>query len=74
LLRGQVHHRPWPLRRALVEDLQTNLLDSHGLAGELLAPPDTLQSEGGGPSPHALYADRVDVVAWGPVPHRWASR
>lgn len=51
VLRGHVHHAPWPLQRAEAE------VDAASLLAGL-----ELDVEPG--EPHLLYADRIDVVAW----------
>lgn len=53
LLRGEVHHRPWPLQRAQAR------IDSAALVAAAGLPPP----EG---EPHLLFARRLDVVAFAP--------
>jgi uncharacterized protein YqjF (DUF2071 family) len=50
LLRGDIHHRPWPLQAAEVEIADNSMAHPYGveLTGE----------------PRAHYADRLDVVFW----------
>lgn len=50
LLRGDIHHRPWPLQDAEVE-----------IGGNSMARPYGIELNG---APRAHYADRVDVVFW----------
>jgi uncharacterized protein YqjF (DUF2071 family) len=50
LLRGDIHHRPWPLQPAEVE-----------IAGNSMARPYGIELTG---DPRAHYAERVDVVFW----------
>lgn len=52
LWRGEIHHPPWPLRRAEVELEQNTITRAHGL--ELEGPPIA----------HAV--EHIDVVAWWP--------
>ena len=52
LWRSEIHHPPWPLRRAEVEISTNTIAVAHGL--ELEGPPI------------AHCADRIDVVAWWP--------
>lgn len=54
LLRGEIHHAPWPLQRAEAEVGACDL--TRGLGFELEGPPS-----------HAHYSDRLDVVAWWPT-------
>jgi len=51
LLEGPIHHRPWPLQRAVATIERNTMGACHGL--DLRAAPD-----------HVLYADHLDVVAW----------
>jgi uncharacterized protein YqjF (DUF2071 family) len=53
VLRGDVHHAPWPLQPAHARFETCTLARAHGL--EL---PDE--------TPHLLFARRLDVVAWAP--------
>lgn len=53
LLRGDVHHSPYPLRRAEVLELDETLLAAAGLGGGQPRPPD-------------LYSDGVDVDIFAP--------
>lgn len=50
LLRGDIHHRPWPLQPAEVE-----------IAANTMARPYGIELTG---EPRAHYADRLDVVFW----------
>jgi len=50
LLRGDIHHRPWPLQPAEVE-----------LAGNSMARPYGIELTG---EPRVHYAERLDVVFW----------
>ena len=50
LLRGDIHHRPWPLQTAEAE-----------LSGNSMARPYGLELTG---EPRAHYAEKVDVVFW----------
>ena len=50
LLRGDIHHRPWPLQPAEVE-----------LSGNSMARPYGIELNG---QPRTHYAERVDVVFW----------
>jgi len=50
LLRGDIHHRPWPLQPAAAE-----------IDGNSMARPYGLELRG---EPRAHYAERVDVVFW----------
>ncbi len=53
--RCEVHHAPWPLRRAEAALEANSMAASHGVAlADPLAPP------------HLLFAERLDVVAWAP--------
>ena len=52
-VRGEVHHAPWPLRRAEAE-LRVNTM----AAAAGFAVPET--------SPHLLFAERIDTVVWAP--------
>ena len=54
LLRGEIHHSPWPLQRAEAE-IEINTMCS--LAGFTLPPVQPLLH----------YAERLDVVAWWPT-------
>lgn len=60
ILRGEIHHAPWPLRRARCAITENSMLAAGGAA----LPP--------GASPlspdHLLFAPRIDVVAWAPRP------
>ncbi len=61
VIRGDIHHRPWPLQRAQAEIETCTLPQAHGLAlgaGEL----------------HLLFARRLDVVVWAPKRVTVASR
>ncbi|GJM23129.1 MAG: hypothetical protein DHS20C15_30440 [Planctomycetota bacterium] len=53
VLRGDVHHAPWPLQPARAELRVNTMLEPLGL--ELPGPPESL-----------LYAERVDVQTWSP--------
>lgn len=55
VLRGDIHHGPWPLQRARVAIERNSMAHAHGI--ELPASP-----------PHALFVDALDVVAWSPRP------
>lgn len=50
LLRGDIHHRPWPLQAAEVE-----------IAGNSMARPYGIELTG---EPRAHYSERLDVVLW----------
>lgn len=50
LLRGDIHHRPWPLQAAEVD-----------IGGNTMARPYGLELTG---EPRAHYADRLDVLFW----------
>jgi uncharacterized protein YqjF (DUF2071 family) len=50
LLRGDIHHKPWPLQAAEAE-----------IAGNSMARPYGIELTG---EPRAHYAERVDVVFW----------
>jgi uncharacterized protein YqjF (DUF2071 family) len=50
LLRGDIHHRPWPLQEAEVE-----------LGGNSMARPYGIELTG---QPRAHFAERLDVVFW----------
>ena len=52
IYRARIHHQPWPLREARLEDLNSTMVQSHGLSG--LGP---------GPLLHAL-AEPLDVWVW----------
>jgi uncharacterized protein YqjF (DUF2071 family) len=54
LLRGDIHHRPWPLQACEAE-----------IGGNSMARPYGIELTG---EPRADYADRVDVVFWRLVP------
>jgi uncharacterized protein len=54
LLRGDIHHKPWPIQDAEVE-----------IAGNTMARPYGIELTG---EPRAHYADRLDVVFWRLVP------
>jgi uncharacterized protein YqjF (DUF2071 family) len=58
LLKGQVHHGPWPLVPGYINDLKSDLLEGHGLSSAV-AP---------GTVPLVHYSRRIDVVAWPPAP------
>ncbi|MBI1382509.1 MAG: DUF2071 domain-containing protein [Planctomycetaceae bacterium] len=51
LREGPIHHRPWPLQRAVATIERNTMGACHGF--DLSAAPD-----------HLLYADHLDVVAW----------
>lgn len=53
LLRGEIHHGPWRLHRCEPQIERNTLAEPLGIAL-----PQT--------RPHALYAERMDVVAWSP--------
>jgi Uncharacterized conserved protein (COG2071) len=55
LLRGQVHHAPYPLRSARVTRLEQTMLSANGLA----APNEPV---------HVVFSDRVDVEIFPIVP------
>jgi uncharacterized protein YqjF (DUF2071 family) len=50
--RAQIHHRPWPLQRAVVELEENTFPDAHGVRP--------------GSEPIAHFAARQDVVFWAP--------
>lgn len=54
VLRGDIHHAPWPLQRAEAEVAECTMLDWLGLRQN--REPD-----------HLLYARRIEVPAWWPV-------
>lgn len=54
VLRGDIHHAPWPLQRAEAHINACTMLDALGLRPD--RPPD-----------HLLFARRIDVPAWWPV-------
>jgi uncharacterized protein YqjF (DUF2071 family) len=54
LLRGDIHHRPWPLQRCEAE-----------ISGNTMARPYGIELTG---RPRAHYAERLDVVFWRLVP------
>jgi uncharacterized protein YqjF (DUF2071 family) len=54
LLRGDIHHRPWPLQRAEVEITRNSMARPYGIE---------LTDE-----PRAHYAERLDVVFWRLIP------
>lgn len=54
VLRGDVHHRPWPLYAAAAEIDANSVAEAHGLR----------LNEGEGPLLH--FARRLDVLAWWP--------
>lgn len=45
LYRSRIHHRPWPLRSAEIEQLSSSLFQSHGLAEPQQAPLVHAQAE-----------------------------
>ena len=51
--RGEVHHAPWPLRRAEAEIARNTMTASHGIRVP-------------GTPPLLHYAERLDVLAWSP--------
>jgi len=53
LLRVEVHHRPWPLQPARAEIRHNTIQHSMGLPGPIA-------------DPLLHFADRLDVVGWGP--------
>ena len=53
ILRGQVHHTPYPLRPARVDRLEDTLLDAAGFG--------RLSSPDGRPPDHVCFSDGVDV-------------
>lgn len=53
LLRGDIHHRPWPLQPAEAEIALNTVPAAHGIE-----PPDT--------APLLHYAARQDTLVWGP--------
>ena len=52
LLRGDIHHLPWPLRRAEAEIERETMTAASGVAVT--------------GAPHLAFAQRLDVVAWAP--------
>lgn len=56
LVVAEVHHEPWPLRRAALVDLDQSVIEAAGL------PPPS-----GDPLPHASDGVRVRVGMWRPV-------
>jgi uncharacterized protein YqjF (DUF2071 family) len=57
LYRGNIHHLPWPLRRAEAEIEEDTLTEPLGTTGATLERPDR--------EPLLHFARRLDVVAWG---------
>ncbi len=55
VLRGEIHHAPWPLQPARVLIEEDTMARAHGI--DLPSLP-----------PHALFVDSIDVVAWSPRP------
>jgi hypothetical protein len=54
LLRGDVHHQPWPLQTAEVAIRRNEMLKPHGISL-----PDT--------KPLLHFTKRLDVIAWAPI-------
>jgi len=59
LVRGDIHHRPWPLQPATIGTRRNALLDAADFAGAIEGDPAD--------PPLVHYAHTLDVVAWPPV-------
>jgi uncharacterized protein YqjF (DUF2071 family) len=55
LFRAEIHHEPWPLQPATAEIVCNDLFRIHGIAAA-------------GPPASLLYAQRLPVLVWPPVP------